>query len=448
MTWTFERKLLGAALLGWAIVVVLNLIFGPPLGHDESAFALVARGDADWLYRSRGVTTVAQLGLWLGGGDRAMRLASALLGFSVVLSVYALGRVTFGERTAAWAAIVICGSHSMVSRNTDLLGDLPATAGVLAGMAALASELDREGGPRLRVALAAPAFAAAFYFRYGSAPVIAIAGLAALVLWWRAVWSRWWNVLAAAALLGVLLIPHFLHSIHITGTLLGVLRRSSEIPRRAYWGEGLVTYLTTNPFTYYGALITPVILGGLVGLVRKFRSRRAWFVGSVALGQLFAIGIQSHAQPRYVYIAVALLVVLGTEAWRTMVAPRPRIALWLCGLAWFGIAAVVPFYQSSIGRARGSILSAATTIQADRAASKLDRCMVIANVIPQLMWYSHCDGTALHVWVEDALAPARDRYIVSMPYGFLQGDAFAMHHGVMVHDLPTGDLRTRVWKVQ
>lgn len=447
MRWTFERKLLGAALLAWAIVVVLNLMFGPPLGHDEAAFALVARGDADWLYRSRGVTTLAQLGLWLGGGDRAMRLGSAMLGFGVVLSVYALGKATFGARTGAWAAVVICGSHSMLARNTDLLGDLPATAGVIAGMAVLARELDRDGGPSLGILLAAPAFAFGFYFRYGSAPVIAVAGLAALALWWRAVLARPLHVLGAAALLGLLLIPHFVHSIHMTGTMLGVLRRSSEIPRRAYWGEGLVTYLTTNPFAYYGALITPVMLGGLVGLARRFRSRRAWFAGSVALGQLFAIGIQSHAQPRYVYIAVALLVVLGVEAWRTMMTPRPNAALWLTGVAWLGIAIAVPIYQTRIALARGSLLSAGTAIRADRAGSPRARCMVIANVVPQLRWYTGCAGTALHLWTEDALAPGRDRYIVSTPYGYLQGDAFALRHDAAVEDLPTGDLRTRVWKV-
>src|SRR5581483_10765705 len=42
--WTFERKLLVAALIGWAVIAALNLGWGPPLGHDESAFALVGRG--------------------------------------------------------------------------------------------------------------------------------------------------------------------------------------------------------------------------------------------------------------------------------------------------------------------------------------------------------------------------------------------------------------------
>ncbi|HEX4422437.1 MAG TPA: glycosyltransferase family 39 protein, partial [Kofleriaceae bacterium] len=186
MTWTFERKLLGAAVLGWAVVATLHLVGGPPLGHDEAAFAIVARGDGPiWLYRSRGVTLLAELGLALGGGDVAMRLASTVLGLGVVLGVYAVGRAVFGARSGAWAAAVIAGAHPMLARSADLLGDLPAVAGVLAGMAVLAGELDRPGGPRWRIVAAAPAFAAAFYARYGTAPVIAIAGLIAIALWWR-----------------------------------------------------------------------------------------------------------------------------------------------------------------------------------------------------------------------------------------------------------------------
>jgi hypothetical protein len=85
VTWTFERRLLGAAVLAWAIVATMNLLACPALGHDEAAFATIARGDDQiWLYRSRGVVALARLGLALGGTDLQLRIASAILGLGVL----------------------------------------------------------------------------------------------------------------------------------------------------------------------------------------------------------------------------------------------------------------------------------------------------------------------------------------------------------------------------
>jgi 4-amino-4-deoxy-L-arabinose transferase-like glycosyltransferase len=444
VTWTFERRLLGAAVLAWAIVAAMNLLAGPPLGHDEAAFAIVARGDGPiWLYRSRGVVALARLGLALGGADWQLRLASAIVGLGVVLAVYAVGRAAFSARTGAWAAAVIAGAHPMMVRNAELLGDLPATAGVLAGVAVLVGELGRPGGPRWRIALAAPAFAAAFYVRYGSIPVIAIAGLAALVLWWRPIRARPLPVLATAALFVLLLVPHVMHSLRYTEEVFGVLHWSAGTPRLAYPGEGLVTYLTSNPFSYYGALVAPVMVAALVGLARTFRSRPPWLLAIVALGQLLAIGIESHAQPRYLFIAIALLVVLGVETVRPLA--RPRVALALASAAWLGIAIGTIPYDRAVAHSRATITAAAAAIRADQGAGP---CVVIAGLVAQLMWYTRCQGTRLDDIAPGTLAPDHDRYLVSTPYTPLDGAAFAAAHGVTLVELPTGNDRARVWALR
>src|SRR6185503_21175740 len=157
--------------------------------------------------------------------------------------------------------------HPMALRAAELLSDLPAMAGILGGIALLASELDersesggrgpvgsadgeggrrlsidRDAGPRWRIVLAAPIFAAAFYVRYGSAPVIALAIAVACALWFRAVLRRPWPVLAMVGLLALLIVPHVLRSRDATGTWLGILEISAGMPRRAYIGEGLITY--------------------------------------------------------------------------------------------------------------------------------------------------------------------------------------------------------------
>lgn len=431
-------------MLAWAIVAAMNLVAGPPLGHDEAAFASVARGDGpDWLNRSRGVVALARFGLALGGVEWQLRLASAIVGLGVVLAVYAIGRAAFSARTGAWAAAVIAGAHPMVLRNAELLGDLPATAGVLAGVAVITGELTRPGGPRWRIALAAPAFATAFYMRYASAPVIAIAGVAALALWWRPIRARPLPVIATAAGFAGLLVPHARHSLAETGTLLGVLNWSAATPRLAYPGEGLVTYLTSNPFAYYGALVAPVIALALVGLVRRFRSRPAWYLACVAFGQLLAIGIESHAQPRYVFVAVALLVVLGVEAARSLA--RPRAALAVVAAAWLGVAIAAIPRARMIARSRSTITAAAAAVRADHRDGP---CAVIAGLVPQLLWYTRCPTTRVVDLYPEVLAPAHDRYLVSTPYAPVDGAAFAAARGVVLVELPTGHPRAQVWAIR
>ncbi|HEX7841208.1 MAG TPA: hypothetical protein VF469_27205, partial [Kofleriaceae bacterium] len=87
MPWLTDRRLLAAALAAWALVAALGVVLGPPLGHDEAAFALVARGgqpQGAWLYRSEGTVALARLGLALGGAAWQLRLASAVLGCAIV----------------------------------------------------------------------------------------------------------------------------------------------------------------------------------------------------------------------------------------------------------------------------------------------------------------------------------------------------------------------------
>lgn len=439
-----SRRQLGAALVGWAAVAAMNLFAGPPLGHDEAAFAVLGRGGAvSWLYRSRGVTYLADLGVALGGADWQLRLASAIVGLGVVLAVYAVGRAVFSARTGGWAALVVAGAHPMVIRNAELLSDLPATACMLAGVAVIAAELGRPDGPRWRLGLAAPAFAAALYMRYGSAPVIAIAALAALALWWRAIAARPGPAIATAAGFLVLLVPHAMYSLRETGDVLGVLRVSSGVPYRPYWGAGLVTYLTSNPFAYYGALVAPVMIAGIIGLARTVRGRGPWFLGILAFGQLLAIGLQSHAQPRYVFIAVALLIVLGVEAMRPLA--RPQLALAAVGSAWLGVAIATIPLNRAIAHSRGAILSAAAAIRADHGTAP---CVVIAPKVPQLMWYARCDGALVALARPADLAPGRVRYLVSTPYASFDAPAFAAAHQLTAIELPTGDPRSRVWAIR
>jgi hypothetical protein len=445
MSWLTDRRLFAAALAVWGVVAMLCLVFGPSLGHDEAAFAIAARGQEPpgaWLYRSEGTIAIARIGIALGGAAWQLRLTGALLSALALVAVYAVGRAVFTPRTGAWAAAVLAGAHPMVLRSAELLSDLPAMAGILGGIALLAGELDREDGPRWRIALAGPIFAAAFYLRYASAPVVAFAVAAAGVLWWRAVLRRPWRVLAMVGLLALLIVPHVVRSLHVTGSLLGVLEVSAGMPRRAYIGEGLVTYLTSNPFMFYGFLIAPVMVAGLIGTLGT-RRKGPWYLAVIALAQIVALGLESHGQPRYVYVATALLVVLGVATLERHRVARPRLALALVATSWLGVAIAAPIYCRHLDDSRAPILDAAAVL---RVASAGRPCVAVALIVPQLMWYSPCRVFASGL-VQDPLPADRARYAVSLELWPIDLAQLLAAQHLQATPIATHDARARVWQL-
>ncbi|MEO7734212.1 MAG: glycosyltransferase family 39 protein [Kofleriaceae bacterium] len=443
MSWLSTRRLMTAALLAWALMAVLGVVLGPILGHDEAAFALAARGQAPpgvWLYRSDGTIAIAKLGILLGGAVWQLRLASAVLGLTVVLGIAAVGRAAFGARTGAWAAALIAGAHPMVLRAAELLSDLPATGCVLGGIALLVGELDREGGPRWRIVAAAPLFAAAFYVRYGSAPVIAFAIAAAGVMWWRQVAARPLRMLALIAALAVLLVPHLVRSLDATGTMLGIMKVSAGMPRRAYVGEGLVTYLTSNPLLFYGFLIAPVAVAGVVGLP-WVRRKAPWYLALVAIAQLVSLGVQSHGQPRYVFIAVSLLVVLGVDRWARL--GRPRVAAALVASAWLGAVLAAVWYFPHLDHERAPLVEAGRAIRADAAGRP---CVAVALIVPELMWYSGCEVRMAALAVTPLPADPV-RYLATFTRWPIEIARIAAAQHATVTPVPTMDPRAQVWRL-
>lgn len=423
-------------MLAWLVTGVANLVFDPWLGYDESAFAAVARGDAAafWLYRSRGVVTLAQLGQLFGESPWIMRIPFLVVDLALPLAVYLAGKSAFDARTGAWSAAVIVTSHQLLAQNGYVLGDVPATAGIVLGVAIVCGELARESGPRWSLLLAAPAFAGAFYGRYGSVPVIAAACLLAPIVWWRGVRARPLVVLATGALLALLLVPHVVHSLRATDSVLGVLTTSAGVPRRAYVGEGLVTYVTTNPFVYYGVLVAPCLVAAFVGVVRR-PTRAKLYLVLVALAQIFAIGIQSHGQPRYIFVATTLLAVVGIDAIRPMRAPR--IALALVAAGWLVATISVERRAASHEDTRLSIAAVGRVIQRDA-----DRpCLVIAHSVPEVVWATKCDVVQWYPGIAPlTLDPPRALYIVQTAVGGpIEGSGT---------ELPTGHAKARVWKLR
>lgn len=435
-----------AAIAAWSAIAAIWIVIDPPLGHDEAAFALAARDGrppGGWLYRSDGTVAVARLGLALGDAGWQLRLSIAVLAMALVAAAFAVGRAASSARAGAWAAAVIAGAHPIAVRGGQLLSDLPAAAALLGGIAVLVSELDRAGGPRWSIVAAAPLFASAFYLRYGSAPAIVLALAAAAIVWWQAIRARPGRAVAVVAVLGALLVPHLVRSLVATGSVLGILRISAGMPRRAYFGEGLVTYLT-HPLQFYGVLAAPLMIAGIVGLARC-RRRAPWYLAIVALGQITALGLQSHAQPRYVIVATVLLVVVGIDAVMraTWWPARPGLAVAGLVAAWLVASAVAVVAVQRAQASRAAIVRAAEVIRADAAGRP---CTAVAEITPQLAWYTRCEVVLARL----GSAPGADhaRYAVSLPRAPLHPAQLPALAALRATPLATGDPELRIWRLE
>jgi hypothetical protein len=248
------------------------------------------------------------------------------------------------------------------------------------------------------------------------------------------------------AVLAALLAPHFIASIEDTGTLLGSLESAAGVPYRSYVGEGLVQYLTSNPFVFYGVLAAPVMVLGLVHLAWPRPRRTTIFLGAIALGQIITLGLQTRAQPRYVFVAIVLLIVLGTDlvvtVWRI---PARRWALPLVVASWVGaIAAVVPF-DRFLARAQQPLDAAAATIAADAGGHS---CVVAGRQLPYLMWATRCQGTIAVPNME--WPPGERHYFVSVPSGRIDVASIARtpDGAADAVELSTGDPDARVWRAK
>lgn len=414
-----ERAFAIAALAAWVVAAALQIAFAHPLKHDEAAYVLGARrwldgGPPIWLYRSIGAEVLAAPGVALGSLP-AVRIAFALASTLVPIGTYALARAAFPERAVATIAIVaIAGAHPMVLQSAAILTDLPSAGMLLCAFAVALHELGRDGGPRYRLVAVAPLCAAGFYLRYGSAPAIAAIGLALVTTHARALIRRPGPVIATLAVAVALAAPHVVFARAQTGSALGVLVESAHATRLDYAGQGLATYLTIDPFTYYGVVITPLLAIGVVaGLRIRTRAARALLVA--ALATFVALGVWSHAQPRYAFEFVALLAVLGAAGGLALVrriASRPAALAGACALACAPLGCLVYLAVVAPGRVddRAQIGRLADTIRRDAAGRA---CIVVAVRTPQLAYYSGCDGDG---WPPTRETPAcRPTYVVSLP---------------------------------
>jgi hypothetical protein len=411
------RWVFAAGLTVWVANALIRLFSAYPLGHDEAQYALAARdmfagAEPRWFYVSRGMNAIAGPGVLAGGSECALRFVPFVFGIGFVLATWQLARRTVGEATAAWTVAVLAGSRSYIGNSVELLSDMPAAACLIAATAMIAGELSREDGPRWRVVLVAPLLSAALYIRYGSCVPIAILAVLAGVLGWRTIGRRPAPVVVTGLVFVALFVPHAVMAIRTTGSPFGVLLDSKSVPLHRSMLDGLVTYVTSNPIVFYGILSPPVMLAGLFAVRRERRIGLLWLA---AIADIVALGMITHAQVRYIFFGTALLVILGTDVIRRMIAaqaPRVRTALGAFAIAATVTAWVTVTFGSIEHRARraASIRGTLAAAEAIRSDAKGSPCHVMGDPYTQLEWYGGCSSTVFSL--PDAFARAEPVYVV------------------------------------
>ena len=408
-----------AGLLFWIINAAIVWLSAAPLGHDEAQYALSAHdllvGDEPrWFYVSSGMSVVAAIGETLGHGEVALRFPAFVLGIGFVLAAAGLAWRVYGAMTAAWVVVVLAGLRSIAGMSSDLLTDLPSTALLLAGSLVMIGEVlgeEEDAAPRWRVVFAAPLLAAALYVRYASCIPIALIGVGTLVVGLPQIRRRPLPIVVTAAAFVLLLVPHLVQANHETGSPLGILLASKDVPGRTWFAQGLATYTTSNPVRYYGLLAPPILLAGLAAITRV-RHRPTMLLWLIAVSDIVVLGLISHAQPRYIFFGVTLLVILGVEQIRRWVGPR----------RWGAVVAAVAVLASCLlmlrtqvmrsERKRETASAAYTAASVIRTDAHGRRCYVIGDAFAQLEWYSGCRGSS---WPWDEREETEPVYVVHTP---------------------------------
>lgn len=398
-----DRIVLAAAFVAWLTNALVLWLWGAPLGHDESQYAIDANDvlsgqPSRWFYLSKGMNALSIPGVLLGGSEVALRFVPFVLSLAFLVVTWQLARRTVGAAAAAWVVAVLAGSRAVVKWSGDLLSDMPSTTCLVAATLVIVDELAHDEGPRWRLVLAAPLFAAAFYLRYGSVLPIAIICLTAVALGWRQVARRVAPVIAMTVVFLVLLVPHFAQAIGLFGSPFGIVLEASSVPQEftEYFGHGLVTYLTSNPFQLYG-LLTPIVMLAALLALRPGADRRVVFLCVVGVLDIIALGLTTHARTRYIYFGITLLVIVGTHVLHAFVTSRSlpwrRIlgasAAAATAITWVLVTRAMIRYQTERTDSVRGTLVAAAAIRADKARKP---CHVLGLHYTQLEWYSGCSG--------------------------------------------------------
>lgn len=405
--------LLGLLTAIWVLLVRAD----PYVGHDESVYANRARSlvtdlpAAGWqVSRPPALPVLAAPVVAAGGGLTALRLLGLALTMAALVVTWLVARRLSGPVTAALAVLTVLAVPGFVRRVPELLTDIPAAGLLMAVTGLLVAR--RRGATPWCVPAAALLAAVAFQLRYGVISSLGMIGLAAVLVYGPRVWwqdRRWVGLALAIWLAGF--VPHLLWSRAVTGSPLGALELANASADYGAPGSGLVDYVTGFAGPIAGRIGAAVMLLGLARAallaVRRLRGGprsgdprtgdERWVVllALAAVLQVVALGIPSHAEPRFVFYAMLALAVAGAHTAVRLagrLGRRQRLALGLLAVILLaGVAAgTVRTERSLAGASVEREVVAAAGRAIGTAAPGRPPCLVVSEERPELGWYTGC----------------------------------------------------------
>ena len=427
-SWPFASRS-EAVIFGLGLVLLVvglgYLVSSGPLGHDESVYALKARS---WIedtpttgfanYRPVGMPIVGWIVLQVSSAEVAFRIAGATLAVATIIVMWGAGRIMLSPAAGLLGAATFIASESFLRRATEFLNDVASSGLLLAAMAVVWYQFERK--PRSWwVVAAAPLVAAAYYFRYGSGLGFATIAVVAAFVWHRRLGESWRQLTAAALVLFLLLVPHFLYSIDLTGGPLGVFESARTSVGGG--GGGLRDYLDWFPDFLAGRFGAIIMLAGIaytllvIGIAivpRRWgtRERTVIFLAVTSITLVILLGLFTHGEPRFIFLPMMLLMLLGGQAVTAVLrrlADIPRAIV----IAAIGATVIYAFatgvigmrdHLNGLGSTRQVIVDAAAEIRADAGP---EDCAIHSSYSPQLTWYTACSTVTFFADPPTDLAP-------------------------------------------
>lgn len=399
------------------LFILGSLVSSQPFGHDESVYLTKARSwiestpaDQFVIYRPIGMVSFGWIFLQFGESEKVVRTFGVIFGAVAILFIYLLFKRMFN----AWVAVSVVGvvgaSSLFLREASQFFNDIP-SSGILIGVLYLLYIHYETAGKSKSIYLAGPLVSLAFYIRYGVATTLtAIGVLSFFILFpkFREKENVSYSKLQTALIFSIFLfIPHLFESYILMKDPLGILSLSGKVAGRKYLGEGLIDYIRWLPSELGGWVFgITAIIGIIVTIIIIFRKdlRQNYvsllWIGSIGLLNFILTGLLVHAEARYVFFPMILLVgtgIAGTYCWArnlSKITANLLVTFFLLITLYFGVTNYQNvnsfFREREANKTSMAYIEALKIIRKD-SSSKNGCALWLAPFRPTASWYSRCN---------------------------------------------------------
>lgn len=398
--------------------VLWSLVSYYPFDHDESVYLTKARSwieetpaDEFEIYRPIGMPVFGWIFLHFGESEKIVRTFGVIFGSLTILLIYLFFKRLFNAYIAISVASVVGISSLFMQQAPHFLNDIPSSGFLIGVLYLLYIHYDTAGKSK-SIYFAGPLAALAFYIRYGVASTLGILGiLSFFILGPKFIKKEGINYskLITAFIISIFLfIPHFIESIIVEKSLLGILSRAGKAAHRKYLGEGLVDYIKWLPSEIGGWVLgITAITGILITIIIIFRKdlRQDYinllWIGSIGLFNFLATGLLAHAEPRYVFFPMVLLSGTGIAGLYYMAQNWSKIfvnlltAIFLLSMIFYGInnyREINSFFRIKESDPHAFAYIKLSQVIRDYSVNK-NGCVIWMQTSnrPRTSWYSKCN---------------------------------------------------------